>query len=387
MSKIKAIINGNILTMTGKEYTEGTILIQGEKIKSVGKNLKVPKDAEVIDAEGRLVLPGFVDAHSHLGMWDESLGFEGSDGNEITDPWTPQLRAIDSIYTLDPPFADAVKGGVTTVVTGPGSANPIGGQFAAIKTHGVCVDDMIVKAPAAMKCALGENPKRCYGQKGLAPQTRMQTASFIRETLKSTEDYMKRKEAAKKYSERPVYNPKYEAMIPVLKKELPLKVHCHRADDIMTAIRIAKEFQIPMTLDHCTDGHLIVDEIVKSGLPAIVGPSFGFKTKPELKHKTFETAAVLSAAGVKIAIMTDHPVHDEYSLPLFAGMAVEAGMTREDALKAITVNAAEIAGIADKVGTIAPKKDADIVIWDKDPLSLGGKTRLVMVNGQVVHRA
>ena len=385
---MKAIINGHIKTMAGKEYKKGTILIEGTKIKAVGNasEIKVPKNAEVIDAEGRLVMPGFIDAHSHLGMFDELIGFRGSDGNEITDPITPHLRAIDSIYPMDEPFVDTYKGGVTSVVTGPGSANVIGGQFAAIKTCGISVDEMLIKAPVAMKCAFGENPKVCYNELHRMPTTRMAVAALLRESLQLTRDYMLRKEAAKgDVTKEPGFNAKWEALIPVVKGKLPIKVHAHRADDILTAIRIAKEFKLKMTLDHCTEGHLIVDQIKKSGFNAIIGPSYGDKPKPELKNKTFETAAILSKAGVKVAIMTDNPVLPQGDLPMFAAMAVKAGMDREEALKAISINAAEITGIADRVGSIKAGKDADIVIWNNDPFSLEAETGLVMISGEVVH--
>ena len=393
---MKAIVNANIKTMVGDkkrgakvkaEYENGVILIDGKKIKAVGtaSQVKVPKNAEVIDAKGKLVLPGFVDAHSHLGMWEESIGFEGADGNEATDPVTPNLRAIDAIYPLDEGFENARAGGVTSVVTGPGSANVIGGQFAAIKTYGHAVDQMIIKEPIAMKCAFGENPKRVYNSKNQAPTTRMAVAAILRETLSAAKDYAARKKAAKGDSlKMPAYNAKLEAMIPVVEGKLPLKIHAHRCDDILTAIRIVKEFGLKASLDHCTDGSLIAEEVRASGFPAIVGPSFGVKSKLELKNKSFKTAADLANAGVKVAIMTDCPVHEQGALPLFAAMAVKAGMEVEDALRAITINAAEISGIADRVGSIEPGKDADIVIWETNPLSVEAKVSRVFIDGEEV---
>ena len=392
---MKAIINAKLKTMAPKkrgvkvkeEYDSGVILIEGDKIKAVGsaKEVKIPKNAEIIDAKGRLVLPGFVDAHSHLGMWEECIGFEGSDGNEATDPITPHLRAIDAIYPLDEGFANARAGGVTSVVTGPGSANVIGGQFAAIKTAGHAVDDMIIKTPIAMKCAFGENPKRVYNSRNVTPTTRMAVAALLRDTLNRTKDYAARKKAAKKDPmKQPPYDSKLEAMIPVVEGKLPLKIHAHRCDDILTAIRIVKEFNLKATLDHCTDGSLIAKEVKDSGFSAIIGPSFGVKTKLELKNKSFKTAADLYNAGVKIAIMTDCPVHEQGALPLFAGMAVKAGLPREEALKAITINAAEISGIDHRVGSIEPGKDADIVIWAKDPLTVEAKTWKVIISGEEV---
>ncbi len=386
-NNITAIINGNIKTMACKEYNAGTILIENGKILSVGDDIEIPESADVIDAEGRMILPGFVDVHSHIGMWEESTGFEGSDGNEITDPVTPQMRAIDGAYPLDPAFEEAYKHGVTTVVTGPGSANVIGGQFFALKTYGHCVDDMKVKDPVAMKCAFGENPKRCYGKNDKSPMTRMAIASIMRDSLEATIDYMNRKATAlQDGSPLTPHNRKYEALIPVIKKELPFKVHAHRADDILTAIRIAKEYDLRLTLDHCTDGHLVADEIVDSGFPAVIGPSFGFKSKLELKNKTFETAAILCHKGVKVAIMTDHPVFNQYELPIFAGLAVKSGMTRQEALEAITINPAQIGEIDERVGSIEEGKDADIVIWDNDPLSLEYRVFMTIIDGKAVYK-
>ncbi|MCR4711249.1 MAG: amidohydrolase [Clostridia bacterium] len=385
---MKAIVNGRVKTMAGPEYEKGTVLFENGKICAVGaaEEITVPADAEVIDAGGRLVMPGFVDAHSHLGLWDEIIGFRGSDGNEITDPVTPQLRAIDSIYPLDPPFKLACQGGVTTVVTGPGSANVIGGQFAAIKTSGVSVDEMLVKFPVAMKCAFGENPKVCYNERKQTPTTRMGIAAVMRETLLMTKDYLARKEAAAgDPSKAPAFNMKYEAMIPVVKGELPLKVHAHRCDDILTAIRIAKEFGLKLTLDHCTEGHLIAKQVKESGFDALIGPSYGEKSKPELKNKGFETAAALYEAGVKIAIITDSPVLPQEGLPMFAAMAMQAGLPREEALKAISINAAEITGIDEFVGSLETGKDADIVIWEDDPFTLGARTNRVIIRGETVY--
>ena len=386
---MKAIINAKIKTMAGKDFDNGVILIDGGKIKKVGpaSSIKVPKGAEVIDAKKKLVTPGLIDAHSHMGMWEEAIGFEGDDGNEITDPITPNLRAIDAVYPFDTQFETARNGGVTAVVTGPGSANVVGGKFVAIKTVGKCVDDMVIKEPVAMKCAFGENPKRCYGTSKQMPMTRMATAALLRETIEKAIDYNNRKKAAKKDpAKMPPYNAKLEAMIPVVEGKLPLKAHAHRSDDILTAIRIAKEYGLKMTLDHCTEGHLIVDEVKRSGFNAIIGPSYGFRTKYELRNLTFETPGILSKAGIKVAIMTDSPVHHQSELPLFAAMAVNSGMDREDALKAITINAAEITGIDKWVGSIAPGKDADIVIWDTDPLSLEHRTYMVLIDGEVVHK-
>ncbi|HEY8364143.1 MAG TPA: amidohydrolase [Haloplasmataceae bacterium] len=360
------------------------ILINGKKIVKVGKNICVDKDVQVIDATNKYVYPGFIDAHCHIGMFEEAIGFEGNDGNEITNPITPELRAIDGINPMDISLKEALMGGVTTASTGPGSANVLGGQFTIIKLAGRRVDDMIVKAYSAMKCAFGENPKRCYQGKG--PETRMATASKLRETLYKAKEYMEKKEKAEDESKLPAFNMQYEALIPVLKREVPLKAHAHRADDIFTSIRIAKEFNLLLTLDHCTEGHLIADILAKENYPAIVGPSFGNRSKFELKEKTFKTAKILQEAGVKVAINTDSPVIPLQHLNMCASYAVNAGMDPYEALKAITINPAEILGVADRIGSIEENKDADIVIWSGDALNILNKVEMTILDGEIVYK-
>jgi imidazolonepropionase-like amidohydrolase len=307
------------------------------------------------------------------------------DYNEMVDPLPPQMRAIDSLNPLDESFPLALKGGVTTACTGPGSANVVGGTFVAIKLYGKRVDKMIVKDPIAMKCAFGENPKRCYGQQGKkAPMTRMGTAALLRELLFKTRRYLNDQETGK----NPPFDMKLEAMIPVIKGEMPLKAHAHRADDILTSIRIAKEFGVGITLDHCTDGALIADELAEEKLPAFVGPTFGNKSKIELQNKSFTTPAALHEAGVSVSIITDAPVIPLQSLPMCAGMAANAGLDREEAWRAITVNPAKALGIADRVGTLEAGKDADIVIWNADPLTtIGGSAYITIVDGKIVWQA
>ncbi|WP_392486176.1 amidohydrolase [Haloimpatiens sp. FM7315] len=377
------IKNAKVYTMAEKVLENGQILIKGNKILKVGKNIEVDKNCKVIDAKGFYVTPGFIDAHCHLGMFEQDMGFEGSDGNEITDPVTPELRAIDAINPMDSAFKEAYENGVTCVCTGPGSANVIGGSFAIIKTKGIRIDNMIVKENAAMKCAFGENPKRCYNAKKQSPSTRMATAAILREALMKGRDYLEKKENGEGKQN---FNMKMEALIPVLKRQIPLKAHAHRADDIFTAIRIAKEFNLKLTLDHCTEGHLIKDELVKENYPAIVGPTFGFRTKIEVRNKTFDTLKVLKKAGVKFAIMTDHPVIPISHLSLCASLAVKAGLDEETALKAITINAAEILGIQDRVGSIEEGKDADIAIFDKHPFDVQANTQYVIINGEIVFK-
>jgi len=314
------IKNGKILTMAGKDYEMGSVLIDNGKIIAVGKSVEAPEDALVMDAEGKIVMPGMIDAHCHLGMWEDSIGFEGADGNEMTDPVTPQLRAIDSINPMDRTFEEAREGGITTVCTGPGSANVIGGTFAIIKTYGKRIDDMIVKEPAAMKIAFGENPKRVYSERKQSPSTRMATAAILREQLMKAKAYKEKLEKAKEDTDKkPELDIKMEALQKVINKEIPLKAHAHRADDIFTAIRIAKEFDVDITLDHCTEGHLIADELAKEGKYVISGPHLTERSKHELKNKTFESPVALWKAGVKFCIMTDHPVIPIQHLPICAG--------------------------------------------------------------------
>lgn len=379
------IKNAKIYTMKDEIIENGSILISEGKIQEVGRDIECPKGVQVVDAEGRMLTPGFVEAHCHLGMWEDAIGFEGSDGNETTDPVTPELRAIDAINPMDRTFREAYEGGVTTAVTGPGSANVIGGSFAAIKTYGHRIDNMIIKEPIAMKIAFGENPKRVYNSKQQTPMTRMATASILRNTLFKAKAYLEKKEN-KDESKHPEFDMKMEALIPVMKREIPLKAHAHRADDIFTAIRIAKEFDLDITLDHCTEGHLIAEDLVREGKPAIVGPSFGDRSKFELKNLTFDTPKVLVEAGVKVAITTDSPVTPLQYLPLCAGLAHKAGLDEIEALKAITINPAEIIGIDKRVGSIEVGKDADIVIFDGNPLKdIDSETFMTIIDGKIVY--
>lgn len=380
------IKNGHIKPMAGQELENGCVLIGDDgKILAVAPELTAPEGAQVIDAGGRLVTPGCVDAHCHIGLDNEGVGWEGEDYNEIVEPLTPHLRAIDSINPMDEAFGLALRGGVTAACTGPGSANVVGGTFVAIKLYGKRVDNMIIKNPIAMKCAFGENPKRCYGRGSKkSPMTRMATAALLRELLFKTRHYLEDKEAGK----NPAFDMKLEAMIPVIKGEIPLKAHAHRADDILTSIRIAREFGVRITLDHCTDGALIADELAGEGLPAFVGPSLGSKTKVELQHKSFATPAALHEAGVPISIITDAPVIPLQYLPMCAGLAVNAGLDYEEAWRAITINPATQTGIADRVGSLEPGKDGDVVVWAADPLTtIGGEAWVTIVNGKVVYEA
>ncbi len=381
------IKNAKIYTMADEIIENGCILVEDGKIKEVGTDCVAPLDAQVIDAAGMNVFPGFIDAHCHIGMWEEGIGFEGADGNEMTDPITPNMRAIDALNPRDEAFENAIKGGVTTAATGPGSANVIGGVFSVVKLHGNRIDDMIVKETLAMKCAFGENPKRVYNDKKMTPSTRMGTAAKLRETLAKTVEYRDKKAAAAgDASKMPTYDMKLEAMLPVINKEIPLKAHAHRADDIFTSIRIAKEFDVLLTLEHCTEGHLIADQLAKEGYPAIIGPSFGNKSKFELNQKTFDTPGIMHKAGVKIAIMTDSPVIPLEYLPMCAALAHKAGLDEMEALKCISINAAEILGVDDRIGSIAVGKDADLVIWNGHPFDLQATVSHTLVNGKVIYQ-
>lgn len=379
------IKNGKVKTMVGEDIENGYVLIGDDgKIVSVGASIEESADMTVIDAEGRLVTPGCVEAHCHIGVHNSAMRWEGADYNESSDPVTPQMRAIDGINPIDETFELAIKHGVTSACTGPGSANVVGGTFAAIKLVDNRIDKMIIKDPVAMKCAFGENPKGVYGQNGRkSPVTRMATAALLRDLLYKSKRYLEAKEEGKE----PNFDMKLEAMIPVMKKEIPLKAHAHRADDIFTSIRIAKEFDVDLTLDHCTDGALIADELAAEGYPAFIGPSFGSKTKIELAHKSFTTPGILHKAGVPISIITDAPVIPLEYLSMCAGFAFSAGLPYEEAWRAITINPAKQTGIGDRVGSLEAGKDGDVVIWAADPLTtVGAEAYVTVVDGKVAYR-
>lgn len=385
------IINARIMTMAGTDYENGYIIIKEGKIAEIGNMDKFQaashEDGKTIDASGRYVLPGFIDAHCHVGMWEDSVGFEGDDGNEMTDPITPHLRAIDAVYHNDRAFLEARMSGVTTVVTGPGSANVIGGQFAALKTFGRRIEEMVVKDPVAMKVAFGENPKTVYNEKRQTPMTRMATAALLRESLFKAVEYKKQLDDYMEDSEehdKPEYDMKLEALLPVLKGEIPLKAHAHRADDILTAIRIAKEFGLSVTIEHCTEGHLIADILLEEGVSAVVGPLLTDRSKIELRNQSLKAPGILSKAGVKVAIMTDHPCVPVQYLSLCAAMAVKEGMDEYEALRAITINAAAITGTDSRIGSLEKGKDADIVVFTGHPLDLRTKVDYTIINGNVV---
>ena len=380
--------NGNVMTMAGPAFV-GDVAIENGKIVAVGQNLSY-SDAEVRDVTGMTVMPGIVDPHCHIGMWEDAMGFEGADGNECTNPITPELRAIDAINPYDRCFEEAAAGGVTTCVTGPGSANVIGGQFVAIKTYGDSVDDMVLRFPVAVKAAFGENPKRVYNGKNQTPSTRMATAALMRKALIEAQEYNEKLERGKADPEKmPERNLGKEILARVIRRELPMKIHAHRADDILTAIRICREFKLRYTLDHCTEGYLITDKL-KEALSEdcegiIVGPLLTDRSKIELKNLSFKAPKVLEQASIEYAMMTDHPVTPEQYLPICTAIAVREGASEEGALKAITINAAKITGIADRVGSIEVGKDADIAVFSGHPFDFRSRCVLTLVNGKVAH--
>lgn len=382
-----AIKNVTIHTMTEDEIIEnGIILINNGKICDIGSNIIIPEDTEIIDGKNGFLMPGIIDAHCHVGMWEDGLGFEGSDGNETTDPVTPHLRAIDAINPVDRCFQEALDVGITTVATGPGSANVIGGTFATMKTYGKTIDDMVIDGCTAMKSAFGENPKRVYSGKKATPSTRMATAAILRENLIKAKNYVEKQEASKNGIDKaPDFDMKLEALAMVIRKEIPLKAHAHRADDILTAIRIAKEFDLNLSLEHCTEGHLITENLKDEHIKAIiVGPSLSDRSKVELKNLTFKTPAILNKAGIKVSIMTDHPVIPLQYISICAALAAREGMDEEEALRSITINPAHAINVDHRVGSIEIGKDADIIIYNGHPFDLRNTVKFVMVNGEVV---
>ena len=377
------IIHGNIKTMAGQDYADGYVQIADGKIAAVGDMKDCPApDGEVLDVQGNLVMPGIIEAHCHMGITEEKKGMEGDDCNETVDPVTPQLRAIDAINPMDAAFNDALQAGITSAMIGPGSANVVGGQFVFVKTHGRCIDHMIVKAPAAMKVAFGENPKVNYSGQNKSPATRMAIAAMLREELTKAVAYQKKRE-----KEEGEVDFRYECWLPVLRGEIPLKAHAHRADDILTAVRIAKEFHLRMTLDHCSEGHLIMEELKEAGFPAIVGPDMASRNKIEVQNMAFKTAGLLSGHGILTAITTDHPVSKIQFLPICAGLAVKAGMSPEEGLRSITINAAKICGVEERVGSLAPGKDADIAVFTGNPMEVFSRTCYTIIEGEVVYQA
>ena len=379
--------NGMVHDGIRPEAFQADILVENGRIKAIVQggvpHVQIPEDTRVVEAEGLQVYPGFVEAHGHIGLDGYGIGYEGMDYNELNDIVCPQMRGIDGVKPMDPAFRKAAAAGVTCVCVGPGSANVLGGTFTTIKTVGRRVDDMVVRDGVAMKCAFGENPKRIYRDK--KDSSRMTTAALLREMLFKAREYMEKQEAAgEDTSKRPAFDMKMEALIPVLKREIPLKAHAHAAEDLFTALRIAKEFNVRITLEHVTEGHLIVEELAKENVPLAVGPSLTSASKFELRNKSWTTPGVLAAAGCQVSIITDSPVIPQEYLPLCAGLAVQAGMDPFAALQAITINPARHAGIEDRVGSLEVGKDGDLIITDGCPFEVSTQVKYVFINGKQV---
>jgi len=378
---VKALVNGRILTMEEEDFEQGYLLIDNGKIISIGKGGDTfPIGTEIIDLTGMTVMPGLIDPHCHLGIYEEIYRVEGNDANEYSDPITPELRALDAINPTDQGFLDALEGGVTTVGICPGSANVVGGSCAVLKTFGKTIDEMVIKETAGLKIAFGENPKRVYGEQKKKPVTRMAVAALLRNQLVKARHYLNGKE------EKDDFEPDLglEQIGLVLENKIPLRAHAHRSDDILTALRIAKEFQVPIIIEHCTEGHLIVDELKESQVSVVVGPSLTSRAKVEMKNRSFATAGILAEAGIKVALCTDHPETPIQYLFLCGALAVKEGMKEKDALRAITINGAEVLGIADRVGSLKPGKDADLIILDGSIFDLKTKITAVYINGEKV---
>lgn len=387
---IIGIWNGTVLPMAGGTFTRipnGKVFVQDGKILAVGEEKLMPpelKGKEILwlDAQGGIIMPGIIEAHCHMGITEEKKAMEGDDCNENVNPVTPFLRAIDAINPMDAAFDDAVRAGITCAMIGPGSSNVVGGQFAVVKTKGRCIEDLVIKAPAAMKVAFGENPKVNFSGMGKSPCTRMAIAAMLREELSEAREYLRKKEKGDRDFETDFEK---ECWIPVLKQEIPLKAHVHRADDILTAIRIAKEFDLDMTLDHCSEGHLIAEKVAESGFPAILGPDLSSRSKIEVQNMAFKTVGVLNRAGVKTAITTDHPVSLIQSLPLCAGLACKSGLPLEQAYLSITYYPADILGVADRIGSLEPGKDADIAVFTGNPMETFTDTLYTILDGEIIY--
>lgn len=398
-----AIVNGMVITITQGTLDPGTVLVEGGRIVAVGQNVTIPEDAEVYDASGKVVMPGLIDAHCHVGLFPDGIGWEYSDGNEMTDPITPHMRALDAVHPEDPAFQELAPAGVTTVLTGPGSGNLIGGQWVCLKTAPkASVEEMVLLEPAGMKMALGENPRRVYGDRKKAPSTRMGNAALLRTALVEAQNYIQqwqryegeqaryqaRTEAGDEDAEppkEPERDLKLEALGRVLRREMKARVHAHRADDMLTAIRIAEEFNLDLTLEHATEGYKIAGILAAKGIPVTAGPILFSRVKYELKEMTPKNPGLMAKAGVKVAIQTDETSAVKY-LTINAALAVREGMPEEDALKAITLYPAEIIGVQDRVGSLEAGKDADVVVFDGHPFDFRTSPDLVLIDGQVVYR-
>lgn len=382
-----AIKNGKVYTIADGVIDNGTVLVENNKIVAVGPNLEIPAGAQVIDASGKYVTPGIIDAHAHVSIWEEGIGIEGMDVNETTNPITAAVRAIDGIDPGEIGLRDAYQNGVTCIWCAPGSANVIGGEGVTMRTYGASVDEMIMLSPSGIKAATGENPKGAYGNRGQMPKTRMGVAALLRETLVKAQNYQQKVEKAADNPEKmPARDLGLENMVKVLKKELPLRAHCHRADDAMTVLRIAQEFDIDVTIEHATEGYKVASEFAKHGVPIMVGPTLSASAKIEMRDSSLATPALCAAAGVKVALITDHPIIPVWYLPICAGLAVKHGLDEDVAMRAITLAPAEICGVGDRVGSLEVGKEADIVIWDGHPFEYTTHVDYTVINGNVVYQ-
>jgi imidazolonepropionase-like amidohydrolase len=387
-------MGGRVVPVEGEPIEGGTVLITDGMIAAVaGPDFTPPADATRVDATGKWVLPGLIDAHTHLGAREEGEGWAGHDTNELTGPVQAHVRVLDAINPADEGFRDALAGGVLAAGITPGSGNPIGGQTVAVRCWGLTVDDMVLRSPAGMKSALGENPKRVVGERRVNPSSRLGTAAAIRSALVDAAAYLAREEDQRlsdPSSERtgaPVARDlKLEALARVLRREIPWRQHCHRADDIATALRLAAEFGYDLVLDHCTEGYLIVDKIAAAGVPVVTGPLITARSKVELRNRTLANPGVLAAAGITVAIATDHPVVPVHLLILQAALAVKEGMGRDAALRAVTINPAKIMRVSDQIGSLVPGKDADLVIWSGDPFDVMSRAEVAYLHGREVYR-
>ncbi|KRF08360.1 amidohydrolase [Arthrobacter sp. Soil782] len=375
---VTAIINAHVVPVEGEPF-DGTVLIENGKVSALGADVTAPEGADVVDADGKWLLPGFVDAHVHLGTHEEGEGWAGDDTNEMTDPVTAGVRALDAVNPFDPGFDDALAGGVTSVNVNPGSGNPIGGLAVAIHTHGRYIEEMVLRSPSGLKSALGENPKRVYGEKKQTPSTRLGTAMIIRKAFMDAQNYMGK-------ADENARDPKLEALAMVLRREIPWRQHAHRADDIATALRIADEFGYDLVLDHGTEAHLLADVLAERGIPVLIGPLFTTKSKVELRGRSIANPGKLAAAGVEISIITDHPVIPINFLVHQATLSVKEGLDPVTALRSITINPAKVLGLAERIGSLAPGKDADVVLWSGDPLDVMQRALTVWIGGKEVYR-
>jgi imidazolonepropionase-like amidohydrolase len=382
-----AFTNARINTVTEGIIEKGTILVEEGRIKAIGAEVEIPADAEIIDCTGKWITPGLIDAHTHLGVYEETIDWAGADGNEMTDPATPHVRALDAINPVEQGFVDAYQGGVTTVQVMPGSANVIGGEMSIVKTHGRIVEEMLVKELSGLKVAFGENPKRVYGDRKQMPSTRMGTAAVLRENLTKARNYLKKLErGAIDEDKLPEQDLKMETLLKVLRREIPLRAHAHRADDIITAIRIAEEFDVDLTLEHCTEGHRISDIIYNKGYRVTVGPTLSSRSKIELGEMGWQTLVELEKAQVPFSIITDHPVIPIQYITLSASLAVREGLSEQTAWEAITINPARHIGLSDRVGSLTVGKDADLVVWSGNPFEYLTKVEQTIIDGKIVYQ-